>query len=71
MIERKITSAQADNEELKQLYKTAFPKNEQIPWNDLMRLVEEMHLDFTAYYGVNTLVGFTIVYPRPSFNWYW
>ena len=71
MKETKITSAQADDEELKQLYQTAFPDNEQIPWDDLMRLVEEMHLDFTAYHDEDTLVGFTIVYPRPSFNWYW
>ena len=70
MKERRITSSNAD-EELKQLYQTAFPENEQIPWDDLMRLVEEMHLDFTAYYDGDALVGFTIVYPRPSFNWYW
>ena len=50
MKEIPITSASVDDEELKQLYQTAFPKNEQIPWDDLMRLVEEMHLDFTAYY---------------------
>ena len=70
MTERKITAANAD-EQLKELYQTAFPENEQIPWDDLMRLVEEMHLDFTAYYDGDTLIGFTIVYPRPSFNWYW
>jgi GNAT superfamily N-acetyltransferase len=71
MIERKISSANAGDEQLKQLYQTAFPENEQIPWDDLMRLVGEMHLDFTAYYDENTLIGFTIVYPRPSFSWYW
>ena len=71
MKETKITSASADDEELKRLYQTAFPENEQIPWDDLMRLVEEMYLDFTAYYDGDALIGFTIVYPRPSFNWYW
>lgn len=71
MIERKISSANAGDEQLKQLYQTAFPENEQIPWDDLMRLVGEMHLDFTAYYDEDTLIGFTIVYPRPSFSWYW
>ena len=30
-----------------------------------------MHLDFTAYYEGEEFIGFTIVYPRPSFNWYW
>ena len=62
----------------------------------MVRLIGEMHLDFTAYYEVteqreqngacnnsaksrrnstegqnDQLIGFTIVYPRPSFNWYW
>ena len=81
---------------MKRLYETAFPKDEQIPWDDLMRLIDEMHLDFTAYYDGEVMeqreqsqaclnsaesrenstegknfIGFTIVYPRKSFNWYW
>ena len=63
-------SATAD-EKIKQLYETAFPEDEQIPWDDLMRLVGEMPLDFTTYYDGETFVGFTIVYPRKQFNWYW
>jgi hypothetical protein len=31
MIEKKITAAQADNIQIKQLYETAFPENERIP----------------------------------------
>ena len=54
-----------------QLYETAFPEDEQIPWDDLMRLVGEMPLDFTAYYDGEDFIGFTIVYPRKSFNWFW
>ena len=69
MKEARITSASVSDEELRQLYQTAFPENEQIPWDDLMRLVEEMHLDFTTYYDGDALIGFTIVYPRKSFNW--
>ena len=68
---KQITADHAKDEQLKLLYQTAFPEEEQIPWDDLMRLVEEMHLDFTAYYDQDELVGFTIVYPRKSFNWYW
>ena len=48
-----------------------FPEDEQIPWKDLMRLVEEMPLDFTAYYDGEDFIGFTIVYPRKSINWFW
>ena len=70
MIEKKITIATAD-EKTRQLYETAFPEDEQIPWDDLMRLVEEMPLDFTAYYDGDSFIGFTIVYPRKSFNWFW
>ena len=70
MIEKNVTAAIAD-EKIKQLYETAFPEDEQIPWKDLMRLVEEMPLDFTAYYDGEEFIGFTIVYPRKSINWFW
>ena len=70
MIEKNLTAAIAD-EKIKQLYETAFPEDEQIPWKDLMRLVEEMPLDFTTYYDGENLIGFTIVYPRKSINWFW
>ena len=70
MREVQITKKNA-NWQLKRLYETAFPKDEQIPWDDLMRLIDEMHLDFTAYYDGEKFIGFTIVYPRKSFNWYW
>ena len=56
---------------IKQMYETAFPEDEQIPWDDLMRLIGEMPLDFTAYYDGEAFIGFTIVYPRKSFNWFW
>ena len=70
MTTRQITAANAD-EKIKQLYETAFPLDERIPWDELMRLVKEMPLDFTAYYDGEEFVGFIIVYPRKSFNWYW
>ena len=54
-----ITAANAD-EKIKQLYETAFLEDEQIPWKDLMRLIEEMPLDFTAYYDGEEFIGFTI-----------
>lgn len=71
MTEKKITAAKADNIQIKQLYESAFPENERIPWPDLMRLIDEMHLDFTTYEDNNQLVGFTIVYPGPKVNWFW
>ena len=72
------------NEDIRRLYETAFPKEEQIPWKDLMRLMKTMSLDFIVYYedcdtftdestaaGSSRLLGLTIVYPRPQFNWFW
>ena len=59
------------NEKVRRLYETAFPKEEQIPWKDLMCLKKTMSLDFTVYYEDENLVGLTIVYPRPQFNWFW
>ena len=41
MIKRKITIGDAD-EKIKYLYQTAFPQDEQIPWDDLMRLIGEI-----------------------------
>ena len=67
---KQITATNAD-ETIKHLYERAFPEDEQIPWDDLMRLVKEMPLDFTAYYKGETFIGFTIVYPRKQFNWFW
>jgi len=37
MTTKQITASNAD-EKIKQLYETAFPEDEQIPWKDLMRL---------------------------------
>ena len=70
MTNQKKTAENAD-EQIRALYETAFPVEEQIPWEDLMRLIEVMPLDFTAYYDGETFIGFTIVYPRKSFHWFW
>lgn len=67
---QQITASNA-TAEIRNLYETSFPVEEQIPWTDLMRLVDVMSLDFTAYYDDALFVGFTIVYPRKEFNWYW
>ena len=48
MIEYNIAIA-TDDEQIRQLYETAFPEDEQIPWEDLMRLVGEMPLDLFIF----------------------
>ena len=70
MTTKQITVANV-NGQIKQLYQTAFPEDEQIPWEDLVRLIGEMHLDFTAYYEGEDFIGFTIVFPHEPINWFW
>ena len=61
-----------ENEAVSQLYETAFPEEEQIPWDDLMRLVEEIPLDFTLYYDdEDEFLGFTIMLEREPVSWFW
>ncbi len=69
--EVKITSANGYLPEVRSLYETAFPKEEQIPYDDLVRLIERMPLDFVAYYDDEKFVRLTIVYPHAPFNWFW
>lgn len=66
-----INSANADNEELRQLYETAFPAEEQIPYDDLIHLLDAMDIDYTAYCDGEMLVGFTMVLRLPKYNWGW
>ncbi len=56
MKQKKITAANAD-EQIRQLYETAFPEEEQIPWNDLMRLIGEMHLDSRPIMTMTSLLA--------------
>lgn len=67
----KITSVTVGNPALRRLYESAFPREEQIPYDDLISLLDTMPIDFTAYYDGDTFVGLTLVLNRPDFNWGW
>lgn len=77
MTEKQITPTETIDPLLRRLYESAFPVEEQIPWDDLLVLTEKMPLDFTAYYDdLNRLLGLSIVYPRQVLkpmkaNWFW
>ncbi len=72
MITKQITTANAnDNKQLEMLYKTSFPEQEQIPWDELVPLIDKMYLDFTTYYEKDEIVGFTVVFPYKTLNWFW
>lgn len=66
-----IHSGNADNEQLRRLYETAFPTEEQIPYDDLIYLLDTMDIDYTAYYDGEMLVGLTMVLRLPRYNWGW
>ncbi len=59
------------DEELRRLYETAFPVGEQIPYDDLIHLMDVMDIDYTAYYEGEMLVGFMMVLRLPKYNWGW
>ena len=67
----KINSSNADDEQLRRLYETAFPVQEQIPYDDLIQLLDTMDIDYTAYYDDEMLVGLTMVLRLPKYNWGW
>ena len=56
---------------LRALYESAFPREERIPWEDLLRLVGEMPLEFAEYRNGEELLGLTIVYPRTRLSCFW
>ena len=66
-----INSGNADDLELRRLYETAFPEQEQIPYDDLIHLLDVMDIDYTAYYEGEILVGFMMVLRLPNYNWGW
>lgn len=57
--------------EVRQLYESAFPKEEQIPFDELLELLQKMPISFEAYYEDDTFIGLTIVLRRADFNWFW
>ena len=66
-----INSRNADDAALRRLYETAFPVEEQIPYDDLIYLLDAMDIDYVAYYDGEMLVGFTLVLRLPRYNWGW
>lgn len=67
----KITAENADNAEVRELYESAFPKEERIPYDELTRLLGVMPIDFVTYHDGDRFVGLTIVLNRADFNWGW
>ena len=66
-----INGKKARDVELRRLYETAFPVEEQIPYDELICLLNAMDIDYAAYYDGEMLVGLTMVLRLPRYNWGW
>ena len=71
MTEQLLTRESAADPAVRALYEESFPDEERIPWDDLLRLVKAMPLEFTVYREGEDLLGLTLVYPRPRLSWFW
>lgn len=56
---------------LKSLYEEAFPQEERIEFNDLMRLSLQMPLTINLYHKDGNFIGITVFLERKDFNWFW
>lgn len=68
---KRIDSGNANDAELRHLYGTAFPVEEQIPYDDLIHLLDVLSIDYRAYYEEEMLVGLTMVMHLHNYNWGW
>ena len=57
------------NENLKKLYESSFPPEERTPYEDIIKLLDVMDLDFSVFYDGEKLVGMWIVNRLPKYNW--
>lgn len=53
----KLTKQSSELPKLKELYYSAFPKEERAPWNMMRRKIEYNNIDFFALYDETTCVG--------------
>lgn len=68
---RTITFENVGDPQLRDLYKSSFPEQEQIPFDELKLLLKSDLLDFSAYYDEGMFIGFTIVLKMKEYNWGW
>lgn len=65
-----INSSNAfDDEELKKLYESSFPEDERLPYEEFVKLLDEMNIDFQSFYDGEQLVGMWVVSRLPRYNW--
>ena len=59
-----VNGSNANNEEIRKIYESAFTGGEQYPYPDIIRIITDNpeNSDFTAYYDGDLLIGLTMVY---------
>ncbi|WP_251547704.1 GNAT family N-acetyltransferase [Limosilactobacillus caecicola] len=65
---RTVSTHLTDYDQIKQLYHTAFPAEEQVSWSSLMHKSHSKHVEFLAYYVDSEFVGMTYVIRHSNTN---
>ena len=64
-----INKSNANDEELKKLYESSFPDGEGVPYDDLIKGIKLLDIDYTAYYEGDKLIGLTLITRMQRYNW--
>ena len=65
-----ITNSNVNHEELKQMYDTAFPGEDQmLPYDQIIHIGEFIDADLEAYYDKDMLVGLSMIFRFPKYNY--
>ena len=65
-----ITNNDVNHEELKQMYDTAFPGEDQmLPYDQIIHIGEFIDADLEAYYDKDMLVGLSMIFRFPKYNY--
>ena len=63
-----INSTSANDDELRNLYESSFPKDERLSYDELIKALDLMDIDYTAYYDGDKFIALTIVSRLPRYN---
>ena len=64
-----INNSNANDEELKKLYESSFSDGESVPYDDLIKGIKLLDIDYTAYYEGDKLIGLSLITRMQRYNW--
>ena len=65
----KITTSNANNDSLRNLFESSFPEEEGVPYDEFIKPIDKFNLDYEAFYEREKLVGIFGVYILPKYNY--